>query len=113
MQLTRLLAFLSTRRIRILVTTHSDFIVREVNNLILANELQSKEFYSNEGEWLNRENVSCSETILDEQCREFMLEQKTVYRHGAAIERIDNAITEQASVTARLYDDLQEIDRNA
>lgn len=113
MQLTRLLAFLSTRRIRILVTTHSDFIVREVNNLILANELQSKEFYSNEGEWLNRENVSCSETILDEQCREFMLEQKTVYRHGAAIERIDNAINEQASVTARLYDDLQEIDRNA
>ena len=109
MELTRLLAFLSNQGIRILITTHSDFIVREVNNLILANELESKEFYPDEKEWLNKSDISCFETVREEKDqRAFVLKKREVYPHGMAIDYIDEAIEEQVSTAAQLYDDLQE-----
>lgn len=110
MQLTRLLAFLTNHGIRILLTTHSDFIVREVNNLILANELESNRFGIEKEEWLDKDNVSCCETVESEgenpNC--FTLEEREIHPYGVGIKAIDRAIDGQASAAAKLYDDLQE-----
>ena len=110
MQLTRLLAFLTNHGIRILLTTHSDFIVREVNNLILANELKSNKFGIENEERLDKDNVSCCETVESEgenpKC--FTLEEREIHSYGVGIKAIDRAIDGQASAAAKLYDDLQE-----
>ena len=104
MELVRLLAFLNNQGIKIFVTTHSDFIVREVNNLILANELESEEF--DKQEWLDKSNISYYETILEGDFS--VLKQTKVHSYGVGIDFIDRAIAEQASTAEKLYDDLQE-----
>ena len=114
MLLTRLLAFLSNRGIRILVTTHSDFIVREANNLIIANELKTNKFEISKQEWLEKHNVLCCETTASEgkEPNTFDLEERTVHSYGVGIKVIDKAIDEQASTAAELCDELRENGHN-
>ena len=62
-KLTRIFARLINKGLRLVISTHSDYIIREINNLIMFSNVDAKEDFSsiynyNKGEYINLNDVS-------------------------------------------------------
>lgn len=108
--LAKIFALLSNRGLRVIVSTHSDYIVREVNNLIMAGAIDTR----NHSE-LPVELGYQKEMLLDFNDVEVLFFKKTgrtavrveslpIDEEGFAVETIDDAIQQQNQNARLLYD---------
>lgn len=110
--LTRIFAILVSRGIHVLISTHSDYIIRELNNLIMAGTVCRR---NNEADHLAVQTLGYSdEMVIDSSdisvlCfknkgkRTVTVESVTVEEDGFAVESIDNTIIEQNKRAEELY----------
>lgn len=107
--LAQIFAILTSKGLRLIVSTHSDYIVREVNNLIMAGALRRKNSTS------LIENLGYTNEMLldynDVNVLHFVKTGKTIVRvtslpideEGFAIDSIDAAINQQNIRAEKLY----------
>lgn len=115
--LTRIFAILTANGLRIIVSTHSDYIVREINNLIMAGAISKRE---NNKSLL--EEIGITQNMLldfkDVSVLQFKKTGRTTVRvtpldideEGFAVDSIDSTIKEQNITAERLYAQLMDND---
>ena len=89
---------------RVLITTHSDFLVREINNLImLSSYTPDKEAI------MERSKISASDILHPEQVRAYTvssqhrIEAFNVDEHGIDLELFDEPINEANALSDDIY----------
>ena len=112
--LMRIFSMLSKMGLRLIISTHSDYMVREVNNLIMAGTLYSndaqliKDMGYSENMLLKKEDVVVKYFNYTRSKRFLDVVDVKVEDDGFAVESIDNTINGQNKITETLYDRLQE-----
>lgn len=112
--LMRIFAILTRLDLRIIISTHSDYLIRELNNLIMAGTIYSKdpqlinELGYSEGMLLNKNDISVKYFNYGKLKRLLDVVDVKVEDDGFSIESIDDTINNQNRITETLYDRLQE-----
>jgi len=112
--LMQIFAILTKLDLRIIISTHSDYMIREVNNLIMAGTIYSKdaqlirELGYNEKMLLNKNDIAVKYFNYGKLKRLLDVVDVKVENDGFAIESIDNTINDQNRITETLFDHLQE-----
>jgi predicted ATP-dependent endonuclease of OLD family len=112
--LIRIFSMLSKMGLRLIISTHSDYMVREVNNLIMAGTLhfRNSQFIEDMGYdlkmLLKKEDVTVKYFNFGKSKRYLDVVDVKVEDDGFAVESIDNTINGQNRITETLYDRLQE-----
>lgn len=113
--LIRLFSMLSKMDLRLIISTHSDYMIREINNMIMASslnlsdpELVSSMGY-NKDMLLRKEDIAVKYFNYGRSKRFLDVIDIKVDTDGFAVESIDNTINDQNRITETLYDRLQEI----
>lgn len=112
--LVRIFSMLSKMGLRLIVSTHSDYMVREVNNLIMAGSLYHhdaqliNEMGYKEEMLMNKETVVVKYFNYGKSKRYLDVVDVKVENDGFAVESIDNTINSQNKITETLYDRMQE-----
>lgn len=108
--LAQVFAILTARGLRVIVSTHSDYIVREINNLIMAGAIRKRGI----DDGLLEELCLSEEMLLDYNdvaVLQFVKTGKAIVRvsqlaideEGFAVDSIDTAINDQNVKAGRLY----------
>ena len=111
--LMRIFAILSKLDLRIIISTHSDYMIREVNNLIMAGTIYPKDpqliqiLGYKENMLLNKNNIAVKYFNYGKLKRLLDVVDVKVEDDGFAIESIDNTINDQNRITETLYDRLE------
>lgn len=112
--LMQIFAILTKLDLRIIISTHSDYMIREVNNLIMAGTIYSKdaqlirELGYKEKMLLNKNDIAVKYFNYGKLKRLLDVVDVKVEDDGFAIESIDNTINDQNRITETLFDYLQE-----
>ena len=112
--LMQIFAILTKLDLRIIISTHSDYMIREVNNLTMAGTIYSKdaqlirELGYNEKMLLNKNDIAVKYFNYGKLKRLLDVVDVKVEDDGFAIESIDNTINDQNRITETLFDHLQE-----
>lgn len=112
--LTRIFATLSKTGLRLIVSTHSDYMVREVNNLIMAGTLYPRDAQIvnklgyDQSMLLTKDDVTVKYFHYGKSKRLLDVVDIKVEDDGFAVESIDNTINSQNRITETLFDRLQE-----
>lgn len=112
--LMRIFSMLSKMGLRLIISTHSDYMVREVNNLIMAGSVNShdpqfiEEMGYTENMLLKKEEVTVKYFNYGKSKRLLDVVDIKVEDDGFAVESIDNTINNQNKITEILFDRLQE-----
>lgn len=112
--LMRIFAILTKLDLRIIISTHSDYMIREVNNLIMAGTIYSKdpqlinELGYEENMLLNKNDIAVKYFNYGKLKRLLDVVDVKVEDDGFAIESIDDTINNQNRITETLFDYLQE-----
>lgn len=112
--LMRIFAMLTKLDLRIIISTHSDYMIREVNNLIMAGTINSKDSQLikklgyEESMLLNKNDIAVKYFNYGKLKRLLDVIDVKVEDDGFSIESIDNTINEQNRITETLFDYLQE-----
>ncbi len=109
--LTRIFARLANKGFRFLISTHSDYIVREFNNLlILSNKNKTninkaaKDFGYKEDEFINKDDLGVySFTYKTNNSKQVVVEEIPISETGFNIELMDSVIDRQNDITETLY----------
>lgn len=113
--LTRIFAELVNRGLRIVVSTHSDYIIREFNNLVMAKEIEEKDIALEEGESIPYTKVQML-SLNEMEVLYFNISKSNgkvighkvpVTEFGFDIESIDETIRSQNNITHFLADILK------
>lgn len=113
--LMRIFAILTKLNLRIIISTHSDYMIRELNNLIMAGTIYKKdaqlikELGYEESMLLDKNNIAVKYFNYGKLKRLLDVIDVKVEDDGFAIESIDNTINDQNRITETLFDRLQEI----
>ncbi|MDY4774665.1 MAG: AAA family ATPase [Phocaeicola vulgatus] len=113
--LLRIFTILTKLDLRIIISTHSDYMIRELNNLIMAGTIYKKdaqlvkELGYEESMLLNKNDIAVKYFNYGRLKRLLDVVDVKVEDDGVAIESIDNTINEQNRITETLFDRLQEI----
>ena len=111
--LMRIFAILSKLDLRIIISTHSDYMIREVNNFIMAGTIYPKDpqliqvLGYEENMLLNKNNIAVKYFNYGKLKRLLDVVDIKVEDEGFAIESIDNTINDQNRITETLYDRLE------
>lgn len=105
--LTRIFARLANKGFRLLISTHSDYIVRELNNLLILSRKDktsvmknAEEFGYKDDEYINQEDLGVYAFKFDNKVN---IEQISVTETGFNIEAMDLVIDKQSDISERLY----------
>ena len=113
--LLRIFTILTKLDLRMIISTHSDYMIRELNNLIMAGTIYKKdaqlvkELGYEESMLLNKNDIAVKYFNYGRLKRLLDVVDVKVEDDGFAIESIDNTINEQNRITETLFDRLQEI----
>ena len=109
--LTQIFAILSKLDLRIIISTHSDYVIREINNLIMAGSLSDKQFVKdcgyNEDMLLTKDSVTVKYFHYGKLKRYLDVIDIKVTDDGFSVQSIDNTINKQNQITETLFDRLQ------
>lgn len=112
--LMRIFATLSKIGLRLIVSTHSDYMVREVNNLIMAGTLYPRDAQIvnklgyDQSMLLTKDDVTVKYFHYGKSKRLLDVVDIKVEEDGFAVESIDDTINDQNRITETLFDRLQE-----
>ena len=109
--LTRIFARLANKGFRLLISTHSDYIVRELNNLLILSRKDkpsvmknAKEFDYKEDEYINQEDLGVySFKFKNSNDTKITIEQVPVTETGFNIDAMDSVIDKQNDISELLY----------
>lgn len=107
--LARILVRLSNRGFRLLVSTHSDYIIREVNNMVMLSHLSNKDSVAQrlgymEDEILQSENLGVYIfKYKNKRCKKVDLDSIEVSESGFSVPSIDDAIEKQNKMAEELF----------
>ena len=109
--LTRIFARLANKGFRLLISTHSDYIVRELNNLLILSRKDkpsvmknAKEFGYKDNEFINQEDLGVySFKFKNSNDSKITIEQVPVTETGFNIDAMDSVIDKQNDISERLY----------
>ena len=111
--LARLFAILANSGLGLVISTHSDYIIREINNLVMAEALQRKfadvkvkEEYGYDKDELLRCSDVVAYAFTPEADGKVNVEELVVNAYGFDVKSINVAIEAQNSITNDLYDRL-------
>jgi hypothetical protein len=111
--LARLFAILANSGLGLVISTHSDYIIREINNLVMAEALQRKGTVINVSEeygYVKDELLKCSDVAAyyfnPDAEGKVNVEELEVNEYGFDVKSINAAIEAQNSITNDLYDRL-------
>lgn len=107
--LARIFAMLANHGLRLIVSTHSDYIIREFNNLVMARELFGRDRKSDiKMPYIKEETLDYKELQVlyfkPEKNKKNKVESLPVDKYGFSVESIDKAINTQNEITEELYD---------
>lgn len=108
--LAQVFAILTARGLRVIVSTHSDYIVREINNLIMAGAIKKrglddgllKELHFSEEMLLDYNEVTVLQFVKTGKAI-VRVSQLAIDEEGFAVDSIDSAIHDQNVKAGRLY----------
>ena len=109
--LARILARLANNGFRLLVSTHSDYIIREFNNLVMLSNKEFKEVrqiaeingYKDE-EYIKQDDLAVYHfSYKSSRAKKVAISQVVVDRFGFGIDSIDKVIDKQNEVCENLY----------
>jgi predicted ATPase len=109
--LTRIFARLANKGFRLLISTHSDYIVRELNNLLILSRKDkpsvmknAKAFDYKADEYINQEDLGVySFKFKNSNDSKITIEQVPVTETGFNIDAMDSVIDKQNDISERLY----------
>lgn len=109
--LTRIFARLANKGFRLLISTHSDYIVRELNNLLILSRKDkpsvmknAKEFGYKDDEFINQEDLGVySFKFKNSNDTKITIEQVPVTETGFNIDAMDSVIDKQNDISELLY----------
>lgn len=111
--LARLFAILANSGLGLVISTHSDYIIREINNLVMAEALQRKfpdvkvkEEYGYDKDELLKSTDVAAYAFTPQVNGKVNVEELEVNKYGFDVNSINVAIEAQNSVTNDLYDRL-------
>ena len=110
----RIFAILTKLDLRIIISTHSDYIIREMNNLIMAKTIYNKnsqlieELGYKESMLLNKNDIAVKYFNYGKRKKLIEVVDIKIEDDGFTVESIDNTINEQNRITETLFDHLQE-----
>ena len=112
-ELSHILSEIVNNGARIAISTHSDYIVREINNMIMAKALVDKgsnekvaEFGYTANQLLNKDEVAVYIFVPNAK-GQVIVESPEISEYGFAIPSIDDTIRKQNNVTNTFYDVLK------
>lgn len=113
--LTRLFAMLLNRGFRLLISTHSDYIVREFNNLIMASNEKAKkianEYKYDENISIKPEDVGCYYFHFSKpNAKQVVVKQLNVDEFGFEVESIDKEINAQNEIAMSMFYEINKKD---
>lgn len=110
----QIFALLVNNGLKLVISTHSDYIIREINNLIMANGVKA----DNKDEYLakigyNKDIVLDNEKVgayffKPKSAKSVVVEKLKVDDTGFAVPTIDDTINKQNDMAEKLYYDLKE-----
>lgn len=110
--LARIFSILINKGLRLVISTHSDYIIREFNNMIMAEEISQKygkdsqEIYS-QTELLDKKKVEVLFFSYNNRNKKYDIKPVLLDDYGFNVPTIDNAINEQNKITDTLYEKLR------
>ena len=113
--LMRIFTILTKLNLRIIISTHSDYMIRKLNNLIMAGTIYKKDAQLikklgyEESMLLDKNDIAVKYFNYGKLKRLLDVIDVKVEDDGFAIESIDNTINDQNRITETLFDRLQEI----
>ena len=114
--LARIFAIMSSRGLKIVVSTHSDYIIRELNNLIMASALLKKHKFGAASKigydaemCIDSDNISVLYFEYSGK-RSVKVRPLIVDMDGFAVDSIDSTISDQNERADTLYDELHDED---
>lgn len=114
--LARIFAIMSSRGLKIVVSTHSDYIIRELNNLIMASALLKKHKFDaaskmgyDEGMCIDSNDISVLYFEYSGK-KSVKVRPLSVDMDGFAVDSIDSTISDQNDRANALYDELHDED---
>lgn len=111
-KMAKLLARLVNAGIKVLISTHSDFLIREINNFITmskvpSNSRKSLDCKSNESDYLNKADVSAYEVTTNHR-----IEKLEVNDSGINMGLLENTIQSENIKSMRIFDAAEYKDEN-
>jgi predicted ATPase len=104
-----LLARLVNAGVKVLITTHSDYIIRELNNrIMLSNDIENKE------EIMNKNSILTEDILLPEQVKAFVvknnhsIQEIDVDKYGINLQIFDELIAESNTLSSDIYYSIKE-----
>lgn len=110
--LTRLFARLINQGFRLIISTHSDYIVREINNLIMLSQkqpevLKLKELYNYKNdEFINKEDIEVNFFDFPKKKtanKQVVLQKLNIGNSGFEIPSVDKTIEDQNNIAEELF----------
>ena len=105
--LARIFAMMVNKGMRVVITTHSDYIIREINNLIMLRSIgqdfkpDAMRLGSAADEYLNFQDVSAY--LFDREEDHVQVSPLTVSNYGFSVSSIDRVIGRINEISERLY----------
>ena len=112
-KLTRIFARLINKGLRLVISTHSDYIIREINNLIMFSNVDAKEDFSsiynyNKGEYINLNDVSAYFFIYkNERAKQTEVTPIKIDKYGFEVETLDKTIDYLSEISNDLFFNLK------
>lgn len=118
--LARLLARLANTGFRLLVSTHSDYIIREFNNLVMVSHKDNLSIQKiihtlnyRDDEYIKKEDLGVYYfNYKTKKSRQVVVSNVTVDKYGFRIKSIDEVIDQQNRITEELYYSLKYGEQN-
>ena len=107
----RLLARLANKGFRLLISTHSDYIVREFNNLVILSQKDNasvnnvaKEYEYKEDEYIRIEDLSVYSFVYkNKRSKQIVVNEIPIDETGFEVKTMDEVIDKQNNISETLY----------
>ena len=112
-KLTRIFARLINKGLRLVISTHSDYIIREINNLIMFSNVDEKEDFSSiynydKGEYIDLNDVSAYFfNYKNDRAKQTEVTPIKIDKYGFEVETLDNTIDYLNEISNDLFFNLK------
>lgn len=107
----RALARIVNAGIFLIINTHSDYIIREINNMIMLSSVSKKEMVKKlgykENEILSADMVNAYYFEFQDDAKSVVGQKVEVSKTGFSIDLIDDVINDQVATSQNIYENIE------
>ena len=109
----RVLAKIVNAGIRLIISTHSDYIIRELNNMIMLSSIKDEDTIKRLGytkeEVLSKDDIAPYYFELQDEGNCVLGKEEVVTKTGFSIDEIDKVINSQVETSQNIYEIIEGI----